>query len=113
VSASEIKTGGGKAETHESMLLRVNGALAITNDIPDGATGKFFEFVITGDLRVDDTIYTHYGTPDKEPDGGAAEYPPHAYRNGAAFNEIRGVLYYSFSNTKLLPRGATDLVRTP
>jgi len=106
VAATDIATGGSKAGSYQSMLLRLAGPLIITNDIPDGPTGKFYEFVVTGNLRIDDTIYTRYGTPATPP-----SYPVTGFTNGTTFDEIRGILYYSFSNSKLLPRNSGDLVR--
>jgi len=108
VVAADIATGGSKAETLESMLLRVTGPLTITNATPDGATNRFYEFVVTGNLRIDDAIYTRYGTPATPP-----AYPAYGFPTGTTFNEIRGVLYRSFGNTKLLPRNRVDLVRPP
>ena len=31
------------------------------------ATSKFYEFTVTGDLRIDDSFFTRYGTPTNGP----------------------------------------------
>ncbi|WP_394824142.1 amidohydrolase family protein [Pendulispora albinea] len=98
VRTSEIVTGASKAETHESMLLRIRGPLTITDDNPDKRI-ESNEFVVTGNLRIDDHIFTTFG--------GAV--PP----KGTSYQELRGILYFSFANTKLLPRNADDLVKMP
>src|SRR5262249_15675853 len=91
-------------EQYEGLLLSVSG-LTITNDIPDGATGKFYEFVVNGTLRIDDPMYTRYGTPTSGP------YPPTGYTNGTTFTSITGIGAFSFSNRKLWPRAAADIVK--
>ncbi len=108
VAPSEIATGGAKAEDYKCMLVEISaasagGTLAITNDIPDGATSKFYEFVVTGNLRVDDNVYTRYGAPSTGP------YPPTGYTNGRTFTKITGIVGYSFDNSKLWPRIPADI----
>src|SRR5690606_14227267 len=66
VSASQINNAArDAAEPYESLLLKIGddtpGAIEITNDNPD--TGPFFEFVATGDIRIDDFIFPYLGTP--------------------------------------------------
>jgi hypothetical protein len=90
-----------KGEPYESILLTISGGFSITNDNPD-APGKFYEFVVNNSLRVDDQIWTRFGTPANGP------YPPTAYVNGTAFNTIVGIGGYSFNNHKLWPRSAAD-----
>lgn len=108
VTAAAIRTGGAKVEAYESMLLTVNGPLTIVNDIPDGVSGKFFEFEVTGNLRVDDHIHTRYGTPNPS---DSTPYPPPSFVNGTTFSSITGILYFSHNNAKILPRSAADLPR--
>ncbi len=115
VSASQINTtAGSSAEPYESLLLKVGdgtmGSVTITNDNPD--TGPFFEFVVTGNLRIADLIYSRHGTlsPDNDaceetPLPMRCEYPRCALRNGRQFASIVGVLGESFRNRKLYPRG--------
>ncbi len=77
--------------------------VAITNDSPDG-TGHFFEFVVNGANRVDDSLYSQYGAP-------SSPYPPVGFTNGSTFTSIFGVLGYSFSDSKLWPRDNSDIAR--
>ena len=77
--------------------------VTITNDKPDG-NGQFYEFVVNGACRVDDTLFLRYGA-------GTTPYPPTGFTNGSTFQSIFGVLGYSFSNSKLWPRDAADIVR--
>ncbi len=107
VTATEIATGGARDEELKCMLVEVDdggvaGSLAITDDIPDGATSKFYEFVLTGNLRVDDQIYTRYGGATNGP------YPPTGYAKGRTFNKIVGIQGFSFNNAKLWPRLPAD-----
>ena len=104
VSTSDVKTGGNKASSHQSMLIEVD-SLTITNDIPDGATNKFYEFVVNGDVRIDDALFLRYGTPANGP------YPPVGFTNTTTFQKIQGILGFSFSNSKIWPRDNVDIVR--
>ncbi|WP_394833953.1 amidohydrolase family protein [Pendulispora rubella] len=99
VAVSDIVTGGSKAETYESMLLKINGPLTVTDDAPDKDI-KSFEFVVTGGLRIDDLIFTKFKD---------SVVPP----KGTTYSGMRGILYYSFSNTKLAPRDANDMPKAP
>ena len=102
VLPSDIKTGGPLADSYQSMLVVISG-LTITNDSPDG-TGQFYEFVVNGANRVDDALFLRYGA-------GTIPYPPTGFTNGTTFNSIFGIVGYSFSNSKLWPRDAADIVR--
>ena len=109
IAEGDYATGNAAAEQYESVLLQItnNGGanpITITNDIPDGATSKFYEFVVDNTLRIDDTIFPRYGTPSS-----GAVYPPVGYTNGTTFSSITGIGFYSFSNRKLEPRFAADL----
>ena len=108
IQEADYATGNATAEQYESVLLQITdnaGAnpITITNDIPDGATGKFYEFVVDNALRIDDTVFTRYGTPSS-----GAVYPPVGFTNGTTFSSITGLGYYSFANRKLEPRSAAD-----
>lgn len=111
---AEVNTTAGKAaEPYESLLLTV-GAVTLVNDNPD--KGKFFNFIVDGDLRVGDFLYSAYGslslaneTCGKCPYLRQCAYPRCAVRNGKAFTNLVGVLGYSFGNRKLYPRGIPDL----
>lgn len=99
---ANLKTGGSKADAYVGMLVSI-GPVTILNDIPDGASSKFYEFTVTSDLRIDDSLFVRYGTPTNGP------YPPPAYTNGKVFTKIVGIESFSFSNSKLWPRDAADI----
>lgn len=103
-STADLKTGGAKALSHQSMLVEVDG-LTITNDIPDGANNKFYEFVVNGDLRIDDRIWVRYGNPSNAP------YPLAGFTNNTTFQRIIGVHGFSYGDAKLWPRDTNDVVR--
>jgi cytosine/adenosine deaminase-related metal-dependent hydrolase len=106
VAPTDIATGGALEEGYEGMLVEVNnsaGALAVTNDMPDG-TSKFYDIVITGNLWIGDQIWVRYGNST------TAAYPPANFVNGTTFTSITGVLGYAFSNAQLWPRKAVDVV---
>jgi cytosine/adenosine deaminase-related metal-dependent hydrolase len=111
VKVADINTTAGKnAEPYESLLLAIDdggtpGALAITNDNPD--SGPFFEFVVTGPLRIDDQIYARYGTP-ATCTPSPCPYPPDTFKVGRTFTKIIGIAGFSFGNRKLYPRLAAD-----
>ncbi|MFO0569917.1 MAG: amidohydrolase family protein [Polyangiaceae bacterium] len=90
---ADIATGGSKAEGFESMLVTIAG-VQVSNMNPD-TPKDFDEFAVTGNLRVDDEL-------DASIDN--------TYAVGASFSKITGVLSFSFSNHKLLPRTAAELV---
>ncbi len=107
VTVDQINTAAGSAaEPLESLLVQVDGPLSITNANPD--TGPFFEFVVTGNLRVDDAIFTRYGTPATCVPSPCA-YPPPDFLDGRTFTKIVGIVGYSFGNRKLYPRASADL----
>jgi cytosine/adenosine deaminase-related metal-dependent hydrolase len=93
LAPADLATGGTLAEAYESVLVRVEN-VAVTNVNPDGAN-DYDEFEVTGGLRVDDQIYTALDN---------------TYTLGATFTSITGIHSYGFSNYKLLPRDAADLV---
>ena len=112
VEASQVNTSAGDAaEPYESLLVRIGsgqpGSVAIINDKPD--TGNYFEFVVTGDLRIDDGIFGFYGTPRPGstacPDTNPCAYPPPGFTAGTSYAAITGIMTYSYGNRKLMPRG--------
>jgi len=105
VTAAEYGNAAATAEGFESMLLQLNN-VTITNDNPD--TGPFYELVVTGGLRIDDDIFARYGV------GTSAMPPPQpipGFTTGTVFTSITGVGGFSFSNRKILPRLAGDIVK--
>ena len=92
-SPGSIATGGVDAEKYESMLLSI-GAATISTVNADGAQ-DFDEFIVDpGGLRIDDQCLDAL-------DNNCAI--------GTAFNGITGVLTYTFSNFKLVPRSKADI----
>ncbi|MEM6789352.1 MAG: amidohydrolase family protein [Myxococcota bacterium] len=93
VVSSAIATGGALAESYEGVLVRIVGVEVTIMD-PDPM--DFDEFVVTGNLRIDDDIF---------------EALDNTFPVMTAFAEIVGIHHFSFSNYKLLPRSAADLVQ--
>jgi hypothetical protein len=116
IAETDYATGTASAEQYESVLLMINdngagGKVTVTNAIPDGATSKFYEFVVDNNLRIDDTIFPRYGGPSSGmpyPNDGSVSGV--GFVNNTMWTSITGVGYYSFSNRKLEPRAATDFV---
>lgn len=93
VDACDVGTGGVSAEAYESMLIAVED-VSVTNANPDDPS-DYDEFEVGGCLRVNDSIYSALDQP-------AA---------GTHYSRIDGVLNYTYSNTKIEPRSAADLVQ--
>ena len=91
-------TGGAKAEAYEGVLLRVAN-VTVTDVNPDPGTEKtpINEFVVSGGLRIDDYLYL------------VTPFP----KQGETLEGITGVLRWSYDNTKLEPRDATDIQTGP
>ena len=89
-----VGTDGEQAEAYESMLITVEN-LTITNTNPDGQS-DYGEFEVNDCLRVDDQLWDGL-VEDRELDG--------------FFTTLTGVLGYTYSNFKLLPRGEDDVWR--
>ena len=90
VTTGEIGTGGTMAEAYEGVLIQVKNA-AITN--PDLGHGEWEIDDGSGPCRVDD-MAKYYFSP----------------ANYDSVKSITGVLDYSYSNTKIEPRLAADVV---
>lgn len=81
------------AEPFEGVLIRVVD-LQVTDANPDGPDEDFGEFVVNDAMRVDDLLFAI------DPDPVA----------GATMDSISGILNFSFTNFKILPRSAADVV---
>jgi cytosine/adenosine deaminase-related metal-dependent hydrolase len=115
LSAADIKS---KRE-YAGVLAAIDNVTMVDNQ-PDG-TVKSFEFIVTGDLRVDDYIYTRFGTC-LTMGGNPCPYPPTAFGSpngtqafaaGTKFARVTGILGFSFGNRKIYPRNAADLKFAP
>ncbi|RMF07586.1 MAG: T9SS C-terminal target domain-containing protein [Candidatus Neomarinimicrobiota bacterium] len=92
VSSGEVATGGPQAEAYESCLITVHD---VTVDNPDLGFGEWSVNDGTGSLRVDDKWDYFY-------------HP----KEGQILTSVTGCLDYSYSNTKLQPRLARDVVES-
>ena len=90
VHPAHIATGGPLAEMFEGVLVIVSDVRTL--DTKPDCPHEYGEFIVTGDLRVDDM---KKGLWDA--------------RIGDEFASITGLLYYGFGNTKLEPRNEDDL----
>ncbi len=89
-----IATDGAMTEQYESVLVQVEN-VTVTVANPDDPE-QFNEFVVTGDLRIDDIFFA------------IDDWVAPAV--GTSFASITGALTYGFSNFKLEPRDPSDLV---
>lgn len=100
-----VKDGDPNAEQWEGMLA-VFRNLTVTSTNADAPTGNFGEFLFTdgsGDMRADDA-----GTWDNVYTLDSTDTNLIYLRPGATISALRGIVYFSFSNWKLLPRDEDD-----
>ena len=90
VTSGQVMTGGTEAEAYEGCLVKVDG---VTVDNADLGNGEWSITDGTNSLRVDD-IWDYYYFPD----------------SGQALAGVAGVMTYTYSNAKLEPRLARDVV---
>jgi len=90
VTTGQIMTGGSDAEAYEGCLVKVEN---VTVDDADLGNGEWSVTDGTNSMRVDD-IWDYYYFPD----------------SGQALAGVAGVMTYTYSNTKLEPRLARDVV---
>lgn len=95
VTPSEIATGGTLADDLQGTLVRMT-EVTVTNPNPD-APDDFGEFEVGGALRVDDLLF---------------EVTPRPSLNDTLVL-LQGVMHFSFSNAKVLPRKETDISLGP
>ncbi len=100
VAACDVSTSGTDGERYEAMLLRVE-SVTVTSSNPDGDS-DYGEMEVESCLRVDDQMFEEL--PDVDGTGWS-------YRDmHQTYTSIEGVLHYGYSNYKLEPRDADDLV---
>jgi len=90
VTPGQIMTGGSDAEAYEGCLVKVDN---VAVDNADLGNGEWSVTDGTNSMRVDD-IWDYYYFPD----------------SGQALAGVAGVMTYTYSNTKLEPRLARDVV---
>ncbi|WP_438017612.1 lamin tail domain-containing protein [Sorangium sp. So ce315] len=88
VAPADIATGGPRAAELEGVLVEVEDVHVV------GLDTMYKEFIVTGDLRVNDLLYL------------ATPFPA----VGDHFAAIRGILEFRNDDSKIEPRGAEDLV---
>lgn len=101
-----VRDGTPSAEQYEGMLVRFENLTVTTPNADAGAGSNFGEFGVTdgsGMMRVDDigtwkTVYTTDSTKT------ALTF----LRTGTKMTSLTGVMFFSFGNYKLQPRGASD-----
>ncbi|MBN1337136.1 MAG: hypothetical protein JXB39_14345, partial [Deltaproteobacteria bacterium] len=93
VAPGDIATGGADADRFQSMVVQVE-EVVVTDENPD-APDDFGELEVAGCLRVDDLLW-----PGMESTGRTL---------GTVYATLAGVLGYSYSNAKILPRDAADV----
>jgi hypothetical protein len=91
LSPGEIATGGTLGEAFEGVLVRVS-SLTVVSENPD-VPMDFGEFMVNGDLRIDDQLYRLTPRPPID----------------TSITYIIGVHHHAFANYKLLPRSALDI----
>jgi len=102
VTFAEINNTGARAEELEGMLVNVPTSEpdypVVSNANPDGPGGDYGEMLLSDStsatLRIDDDLYAGYTRTLND-----------------AYAVVRGIAVWTFSNRKILPRTATDLVR--
>jgi DNA/RNA endonuclease YhcR with UshA esterase domain len=95
VAPADIATGGSQTESYEGVLVEVQGVTVTNTSLGYG------EFLVTGDLRVDDFFFS---------EGNGPSGPKPAVAVGNTFASLRGVMTYNFAEFKLLPRTGADFV---
>ncbi|MCH7612302.1 MAG: lamin tail domain-containing protein [Candidatus Marinimicrobia bacterium] len=90
VTAGQVMTGGSEAEAYEGCLVKI---VSVVVDGPDLGNGEWSISDGTNSMRVDD-IWDYYYFPE----------------NGQALAEVSGVMTYTYSDTKLEPRLARDII---
>lgn len=102
VTAADIAPGATTEKAYEGMLVEIRNT-TVTSTTPTPITSGTStetvtnEFVLTGDVRVDDALFLIT--------------PPVTV--GQSFTALRGVLVYAWNRDKLLPRSAADVASGP
>jgi len=89
VTATPLSAEPSDWEPYEGVLVTISGGLSLTGDADSYGVAA----TSWSSLFVDDLLYDYDGT----------------YGSGDSFPSATGLIYYSFSQWKLLPRSAADL----
>ncbi|NUM71189.1 MAG: T9SS type A sorting domain-containing protein [Ignavibacteriaceae bacterium] len=106
VTTGEIGTGFGGVfqESLESVIIKfTNPEIADSNADPNGNFGEILVSDGSGNTRVELQDGNHQYNNAWEPN-----LPGIVLKDGDKFTELKGILYYSFSNYKLVPRKDDD-----
>ncbi len=95
VLPADVTTGGDLADQYESVLVAVEDVTVTDPDLGYG------EFELDGALAVDDWFFDSSGGPSSNP-----IFPA----EGATFDAVQGVMYFTYDEFKLLPRFEEDYV---
>ncbi len=94
VDPAKVATGGEDSEKYEGVLVKVENVEVISANPDESSEKDYKEFMVTGNLRVNDK-YSYSYTANR--------------KVGDKFDYIIGILDYDFSNFKLNPRSDDDL----
>ncbi|MBX3228158.1 MAG: thrombospondin type 3 repeat-containing protein [Labilithrix sp.] len=116
VNVNQINTAArAAAEPYESLLVRVDGSFVVTdpnlNGVKDAAHDARWEMEVSpGGLRIHDQLFRRFGNCGTT-GGQLCPYPAPGFEKDATFSSFTGIMGWSFSQRKLYPRNAADLVR--
>ncbi len=98
IDPADAAPGGAKEAAYEALLVQVQD-VEVLDTTPAGQTGETVvgEFLVTGNLSVDDYLYLLDPMPAE----------------GAVLPGLTGVLRYNWERNKLLPRSADDVLLGP
>jgi cytosine/adenosine deaminase-related metal-dependent hydrolase len=98
VDPAAVATDGALADAYEGVLVTVDGVevLSLTPTPVDSDPAPRNEYTVTGNLRVDDTIFNSY---------------PSVFVGDPL--TITGVIQYSYNHNRLLPRSVEDVIVDP
>ncbi len=111
VLAARVLTGGPDAEAYESVLIQLRNVYVVNLNEDAVSNSNFGEFGMSEDstktsgLRVDDYSLLLPYTNDTTRAGQSGKIQ---LRKKDFFQSMRGVLFYSFSHFKLVPRDSAD-----
>lgn len=117
ISTSDIATsvdGSLPAESYEGVLVMYQG-VTVVDDNADGVTGpdgsNFGEMLVADNSAVSTRVELQDGTHDYHNFWDASQDDqPIQIINGSSLDALRGIMFYSFGNYKLIPRKNDDFM---